>query len=103
MLRFTHDGETIDVEVEKLALHEAFAIQKATSHKLPAFLKAMEAGDAEAYIALGWMIIKYRMGRGDVTFDDVAEGKVSVLFTDFENTEAGQQADPTVAAATTPS
>ncbi len=101
LLRFTHHGQTIEVDMENLAVHEGLAIQRATGHKMTAFLKAVEAGDMEALAALGWVLIKFRMDKPDVTFDDVCEGRVPVRISDFTNTEAAP--DPTPGGATTPS
>ncbi|MGW0805946.1 hypothetical protein [Nonomuraea sp. NPDC002799] len=88
MLQFTHDGQTIEVDLEKLPLHEGLALQKATGMRLPEFLEAVKSFDMEALAALGWMLVKHRCGKADVTFEDVCEGRVAVTIADFVDTEA---------------
>jgi hypothetical protein len=104
LLQFTHDGTTIEVDVEKLAIHEGLAIQRATGLALERFLKALEGGDMACLAALGYVLLRFRMGMQDVTFDDVAEGRVPVLLSDFANLDADktarQPADPTGGAKT---
>lgn len=102
MLKFTHDGQTIDVNLEKLPLHEGMALQKTLGKRMPEFVSAVQAGDMEALAALGWVLIKFRMNR-DVTFEDVAEGRVVITIADFDDPEAREaasngEAPPTVAA-----
>jgi hypothetical protein len=98
MLRFTHGDQTIEVDLEKLPLHEGLALQKATGRKLPAFLEAVQAVDMEALAALGWVLVKFRMGKPDTTFEDVCEGRVQVNISDFEDTKAGKKPVPPTSA-----
>lgn len=93
MLQFTHDGTTIEVDTDKLPLHEGLAIQKATGFLMPEWGKAAKAGDMLALIALGWVLIKFRMGKADVTFEDVCEGKVVITTADFSDPEAQETAE----------
>lgn len=85
MLQFTHEGQTIDVDLDKLPLHEGLALQKATGLRMPEFFKAIEAMDMEALAALGWVLVKFRIGKSDVTFEDVCEGRCVVNAADFAN------------------
>jgi hypothetical protein len=87
MLRFTHAGESVEVDIEKLGLHEGLALQRATGHKMPAFLEAVKATDMQALCALGFVLLKFRMGKTDVTLEDVEEGRVPVSIADFDNAE----------------
>lgn len=93
MLHFTHDGQTVKVDLEKLPLHEGLALQKATGMRLKEFMTAMEAADMEAFAALGWVLVKYRCGKPDVTFEDVAEGRIAVTLADFDDPEARKAAE----------
>jgi hypothetical protein len=88
MLQFTHDGQTIDVDLDSLPLHEGLALQKATGRRLPELMEAIKAADMEALAALGWMLVKFRIGKSDVTFEDVCEGRVVVTTGDFVNPDA---------------
>lgn len=88
MLQFTHDDRVIEVDLEKLPLHEGLALQKATGRRLPEFLEAVKGFDMEALAALGWMLVKFRCGKPDTTFEDVCEGRVPVSIADFVDTEA---------------
>lgn len=91
MLQFTHDGQTIDVDLDSLPLHEGLALQKATGRRLPELMEAIKAADMEALAALGWMLVKFRVGKSDVTFEDVCEGRVVVTTADFVNPDAGAE------------
>lgn len=88
MLEFTHEGQKIEVDLERLPLHEGLALQKATALRLPEFLQAVKGFDMEALAALGWMLVKFRCGKSDVTYADVCEGRVPVSIADFVDTEA---------------
>jgi hypothetical protein len=88
MLKFTHDGQTIDVDLDALPLHEGLALQKATGRRLPEFLDAIRSADMEALAALGWMLVKFRIGKSDVTYEDVCEGRCVVTTGDFVNPDA---------------
>ncbi|YCK35180.1 hypothetical protein ACNF49_14155 [Actinomadura sp. ATCC 39365] len=92
MLQFTHDGQTIEVDLDGLPLHEGLALQKATGKRMAEFLDALKVADMEAFAALGWVLVKFRCGKSDVTFEDVCEGRVVVLASDFVNPEASTEA-----------
>lgn len=92
-LKFSHGGQTVEVDIENLALHEGFALQKATGFKVMTLVNKVQEGDFEALAALAWVIIKFRMGYDDVTFDDICEGRVPVSLGAFEPVEA--QVPPT--------
>ncbi|MFI6296703.1 hypothetical protein ACIBEJ_34295 [Nonomuraea sp. NPDC050790] len=99
MLQFTHDGNTIDVDLDGLPLHEGLALQKATGHRMPDFLAAIQGADMEAFAALGWVLVKFRCGKPDVTFEDVCEGRVPIKLSDFDDPHARAQAEAQEAAA----
>lgn len=83
-LRFSHGGETVEVDIEKLALHEGFALQKATGFNVMALVNKVQEGDFEALAALAWVILKFRMGHADVTLEDICEGRFPVSLGAFE-------------------
>lgn len=91
MLQFTHDGQTIDVDMDALPLHEGLALQKATGKRMAEFFEAIKATDMEALAALGWVLVKFRIGKSEVTFEDVCTGKVVVNTSDFVNPDAGAE------------
>lgn len=88
MLEFTHDGKTVEVDLDGLPLHEGLALQQATGKRITEFAQAIQAADMEAFAALGWVLVKFRCGKPDVTFKDVCEGRVSIKLSDFDDPEA---------------
>jgi hypothetical protein len=99
-MQFTFEGKTVVVDLEKMPLHEGLALQKATGHRITAFLNAVREGDYECLSALAWVIIKFRFDRPDVTFDDVCEGRVVASLDMFDG---GEPDPPTSGEAKTPS
>lgn len=93
MLTFTHDGQTIEVHLEKLPLHEGMALQDETGWRLPEFVSAVQAGDVKALAALGWVLIKFRMNQPDLAFDEIAKGRVVITVADFDDPEARKAAN----------
>lgn len=88
MLQFTHDGHTVDVDLEGLPLHEGMALQKVTGKRMQEFLQAFKAVDMEAFAALGWVLVKFRCGKPEVEFEDVCQGRVLIKLSDFDDPEA---------------
>ncbi|MEU8270825.1 hypothetical protein AB0B89_27165 [Sphaerisporangium sp. NPDC049002] len=77
MAKITVAGESVDLELGSLPLHEALALQKATGMRPPQLGEALAQQDMLAIAALCWLILKYRMGK-DVTFDDICDGTYPV-------------------------
>ncbi|MFD9943195.1 hypothetical protein ACFWYW_14620 [Nonomuraea sp. NPDC059023] len=95
MAKISIAGETIELELGKLPLHEALALQKATGWRPPELGEALQAQDMLAIAGLAWLILKFRMGK-DVTFDDICDGTYVVDLATFKIENEGEATpDPT--------
>lgn len=91
------NGEVVELELGRLPLHEALALQRKTGKTPPEIARALEAQDLEAVAALAWFILRYRMGKEDLTFEDVTEGRYEVDINSWR-VEVDDAPDPTAAA-----
>lgn len=73
-VRMTIEGETFEIDPEKLALHEGIAIQRATSLTAKDLATGLGAGDFIATAAYVWIILKFRQGK-DITWDQIESGE----------------------------
>ncbi|MEV3980805.1 hypothetical protein [Nonomuraea sp. NPDC049758] len=99
MAKVTYQGETHEIDLARLPLHEGIAIQKATSFGAVGMGQALKEGDFIAMAAIAWLILHFRMGK-DITFDDICTGAHPVNMGDFtfEQEEQEETPDPPAAA-----
>jgi len=95
MAKVTYQGETVDVDLGSLPLHEGIAIQRKTGFRALDLEAALRQGDFVAMAALAWLILHFRMGK-DISWEDIETGKVPVDWSDFTFEEP--EGDPTPAA-----
>jgi len=72
------NDEVVDFDISRLGLHEVLALQRATGMRPPDLEQALNATDMEAVAALAWLIVKFRLGHSEVTFEDVTEGRYEI-------------------------
>jgi hypothetical protein len=98
----TIDGESAEIDVNKLGLHEAMALQKATGFRPKELGEKLAAGDAVAMGAFIWLWLRFRMGKVDVTWEDIESGAYPVdmasIRVDLGEDAGGEAQDPPVAA-----
>lgn len=93
MARFTIDGETHDVDVKKLGLHEVIAVQRATGYSMEQLVNGLVGKDAVALAAYIWIILR-RNGE-DVTWAQIESGE---RYIDIAAIQVEHEPDPTEAA-----
>ena len=98
MARFTIDGETYDVDVKKLGLHEVIAVQRATGYSMEQLVNGLVSKDAVALAAYLWIILKFRKGE-DVTWEQIESGE---RYIDIAAIKVEHEPDPTEAAEAAP-
>lgn len=96
MAKVTYQGETVEIDLASLPLHEGIAIQRKTGFRALDLDAALKAGDFVAMAALAWLILHFRMGK-DITWEDIETGTVPVNWTDF-TFKTPDPVDPTPAA-----
>lgn len=98
MAKVTYQGETHEIDLARLPLHEGIAIQKATGFGSVAIAAALTEGDFIAMAGLAWLILHFRM-RKEITFDDICTGAYVVDMTEFTFEEEEPPDPPTAAIA----
>lgn len=94
MAKITFAGETVDMDLAALHLHEALALQKATGMRPPQLGEALAGQDMLAIAALIWLILKFRLGKPELTFDEVCDGTYDIDLSTFK-VEDDPEPDPT--------
>lgn len=69
-LRFTIEGDTYDLDMERILNVEAIAAQKVTGKKWDEILDDADKSDAEAITAVVWIALKRK--NPDLRFTDVS-------------------------------
>lgn len=87
--------EVVEFDIGRLGLHEALALQKATGFRPPELEQALAARDMVAVAGLAWLIVKFRMGHDEVTFDDICEGRYEIDLGSWKVEMDEPEADPT--------
>lgn len=98
MARFTIDGKTHDIDVRKLGLHEAMAVENATGMSMDDLGKGLVAGRVTAMAAYIWIILKFRCHE-DVTWEQIESGE---RYVDVATMTVEDTPDPTAAAEAAP-
>lgn len=80
--KVTYKGEVYEVDLTRLPLHEGIAVQKATGFGAVALGEALKAGDFIAMAGYAWLVLHFKMGRTDISYDDICDGTYPV---DFQN------------------
>ncbi|WP_433252856.1 hypothetical protein ACQPYK_08555 [Streptosporangium sp. CA-135522] len=73
-VRMTIEGETFEVDVNKLGLHEGIAIQRATSLTATDLANGLNNGDMIAMAAYVWIVLKFRKGE-DISWEQIESGE----------------------------
>ena len=87
-------GESVELDFGRMPLHEALALQKATGWRPPELGEALAQQDMMAIAGLAWLVVHFRMGKKDVSYDDICEGRYVVDLSEF-SVEADDEPDPT--------
>lgn len=107
MAKITIEGETAELDLRKLGLHESIALQKATGYRPTQLAEQLQAEDAIAMAAFVWIVLR-RMGK-DVTWPQIESGEYYVdqaaIVIEYDEEElaaqdAAAKADPPAAAET---
>jgi hypothetical protein len=92
--KVTYKGEVYEVDLTRLPLHEGIAIQKATGFGALALGDALKKGDFIAMAGYAWLVLHFKMGRKDITYDDICDGTYPVDFQNDFAFEADETPDP---------
>lgn len=98
MAKVTYQGETHEIDLARLPIHEGIAIQKATGFGAVALGEALKQGDFIAMAGFAWLILHFRMGRKDISYSDICDGTYVIDFGEF-TIEAEDLPDPPSAGA----
>ncbi|WP_219512718.1 hypothetical protein [Nonomuraea ceibae] len=90
--KVTYAGETMEIDLQRLPIHEGIALQRATGMGAVALGEGLKAGDFIAMAGFAWLILHFRMGK-DITYSDICDGTFPVDFREFE-IEAADEPDP---------
>lgn len=89
--KVTYKGEVYEVDLTRLPLHEGIAVQKHTGFGAVALGEALKQGDFIAMAGYAWLVLHFKMGRKDISYDDICDGTYPV---DFQNDFQFEVADP---------
>lgn len=92
--KVTYKGEVYEVDLTRLPLHEGIAIQKATGFQAVALGEALKVGDFIAMAGYAWLILHFKMGRKDISYNDICDGTYPVDFQNDFQFEAAETPDP---------
>lgn len=78
MAKIHINGETVDMRVQRLPLHQALAIERATGWSVAEFATQLQAGRMAAVAAMAWLVLKFHMGKSELTYEDITEGNYEI-------------------------
>ena len=100
-MKITLAGETFDFDGSRKPMSEALAVEKAWGRRYAEWEQELEAGSAEAFCVLAWIIWR-RDGR-TVDLADILDGTVDFdLFEFLRSVEDAREAEAAAAGPTTP-
>lgn len=102
MDKVTYQGQTYEVDLKRMPIHEGLAVQRKTGFRAIELGEKLKLGDWEAMAAYAWVFLKFKMGR-DVEYEDICDGTHPVDWQDFQIETSDGEAGPTVAAEATTS
>lgn len=76
MAKITIEGESAEIDLKKLGLHESIALQRATGFRPKELAEHLTNEDAIAMAAFVWLVLR-RMGK-DVTWEQIETGEYYV-------------------------